>query len=117
LKFFQCLSLLLLSLILGACGPVKDFKDQITERIVGQDPVDPPAELKEFKAKLNPKILWSVKLGGTENYEFSPGLMEDNAYAASSDGTIIKVDLKTGKTIWKINTGETLSGGVGCGFK
>ena len=116
LKFFQCLLLLLLSLILGACGPVKDFKDQITERIVGQDPIDPPADLKEIKAKLNPKILWSVKLGGSESYEFSPSLMEDNAYAASSDGTIIKVDLKTGKTIWKINTGETLSGGVGVGL-
>ena len=83
-------------MILGACGPVKDFKDQITERIVGQDPIDPPADLKEIKAKLNPKILWSVKLGGSESYEFSPGLIEDNAYAASSDGTIIKVDLKTG---------------------
>ncbi len=116
MKFFQCISLLLLSLTLGACGPVKDFKDQITERIVGQDPVDPPAELKEFKAKLNPKILWSVKLGGSESYEFSPALMEDHAYAASSDGTLIKVDLKTGKTIWKINTGETLSGGVGVGL-
>jgi len=103
-------------LILGACGPVKDFKDQITERIVGQDPIDPPADLKEIKAKLNPKILWSIKLEGTENYEFSPGLMEDNAYAASSNGTLIKVDLKTGKTIWKINTGETLSGGVGVGL-
>ena len=115
MKFFQCL-LLLLSLILGACGPVKDLKDQITERIVGQDPIDPPAELKEFKAVLNPKILWSVKFGGTEKYEFSPGLMKDNIYAASSDGTLIKVDLKTGKTIWKINTGETLSGGVGVGL-
>jgi len=116
LKFFQCLLFLFLSLILGACGPVKDFKDQITERIVGQDPIDPPADLKEIKAKLNPKILWSIKLEGTENYEFSPGLSEDNAYAASSNGTLIKVDLKTGKTIWKINTGETLSGGVGVGL-
>ena len=115
MNFFKFLFFVLLSLILGACGPVKDFKDQITERIVGQDPIDPPAELKEFKAKLNPKILWSNKLEGTESYEFSPAIMEDNAYAASSDGSVIKVDLKTGKTIWKINTGETLSGGVGVG--
>ena len=116
MKFFKFSFLVLLSLTLCACGPVKDFTDQIKERVVGQDPVDPPAELKEFKAKLNPKILWSIKLEGTENYEFSPSLMEDNAYAASSNGTLIKVDLKTGKTIWKINTGETLSGGVGVGL-
>ena len=116
MKFFQCLLLIVLSLTLGACGPVKDFKDQISESLVGQDPIDPPTELKEFKAKLNPKILWSVKLEGVESYEFSPGLIEDSVYAASSDGSLIKVDFKTGKTIWKINTGEKLSGGVGVGI-
>jgi outer membrane protein assembly factor BamB len=116
LNFSKFSFLVLLFFTLSACGPVKDLKDQITERMVGQDPVDPPAELKEFKAKLNPKILWSIKLEGTENYEFSPAIIEDNAYAASSNGTLIKVDLKTGKTIWKINTGETLSGGVGVGL-
>jgi outer membrane protein assembly factor BamB len=116
LNLFKFSFLVLLFFTLSACGPVKDLKDQITERMVGQDPVDPPAELKEFKAKLNPKILWSIKLEGTENYEFSPAIMEDNAYASSSNGTLIKVDLKTGKTIWKINTGETLSGGVGVGL-
>ena len=71
MKFFKFLVLVLLSLTLGACGPVKDFKDQITERIVGQDPIDPPNDLKEFKAKLNPKILWSLKLGGSETFELS----------------------------------------------
>ncbi len=116
MNFSKFSFLVLLFFTISACGPVKDLKDQITERMVGQDPVDPPAELKEFKAKLNPKILWSIKLEGTENYEFSPAIIEDNAYAASSNGTLIKVDLKTGKTIWKINTGETLSGGVGVGL-
>jgi outer membrane protein assembly factor BamB len=115
LNFFKFSFLVLLFFTLSGCGPVKDLKDQITERMVGQDPVDPPAELKEFKAKLNPKILWSIKLEGTENYEFSPAIIEDNAYAASSNGALIKVDLRTGKTIWKINTGEKLSGGVGVG--
>ena len=100
LKFFKFLCLVLLSLAIGACGPVKDFKDQITERIVGQDPIDPPNDLKEFKAKLNPKILWSLKLGGSETFEFSPGIIGDEAYAASSDGSLAKIDLKTGKTIW-----------------
>ncbi len=115
LIFFKSLFVILLALTLGACGPVKDFKDQLTERIVGQDPIDPPNDLKEFKAKLNPKILWSLKLGGSETFEFSPSIMGDEVYAASSDGSLAKIDLKTGKVIWKINTGEKLSGGVGVG--
>ena len=115
LIFFKSLFVILLALTLVACGPVKDFKDQLTERIVGQDPIDPPNDLKEFKAKLNPKILWSLKLGGSETFEFSPSIMGDEVYAASSDGSLAKIDLKTGKVIWKINTGEKLSGGVGVG--
>ena len=113
--FFKSLFVILLALTLVACGPVKDFKDQLTERIVGQDPIDPPNDLKEFKTKLNPKILWSLKLGGSETFEFSPSIMGDEVYAASSDGSLAKIDLKTGKVIWKINTGEKLSGGVGVG--
>ena len=115
LIFFKSLFVILLALTLVACGPVKDFKDQLTERIVGQDPIDPPNDLKEFKAKLNPKILWALKLGGSETFEFSPSIMGDEVYAASSDGSLAKIDLKTGKVIWKINTGEKLSGGVGVG--
>ena len=112
---FRYLLLALLSISLLACGPVKDLTDQIQERFVGQDPIDPPASLKEFKAKLNPKILWSAKLDGDASFEFYPGIIGEEAYAASSDGSLAKFDLKTGKTIWKINTGEKLSGGVGVG--
>ncbi len=115
MKFFKFLFFVLLSLTLGACGPVKDFTDQISETIVGQDPIDPPAPLKEIKVKVNPKVLWSLKLGGSESFEFSPGIIGDEAYAASSDGSLAKIDLKTGKVVWQINTGEKLSGGVGVG--
>ena len=112
---FRYLLLALLSISLLACGPVKDLTDQIQERFVGQDPIDPPAALKEFKAKLNPKILWSAKLEGDASFEFYPGIIGEEAYAASSDGSLAKFDLKSGKSIWKINTGEKLSGGVGAG--
>jgi len=116
LIFFRYLFLAFLSISLPSCfGPVKDFKDQIQELILGQDPIDPPAVLKEFQAKLKPRILWSAKLEGAESYEFYPGIIGDEAYAASSDGSLARFNLKTGKAIWKINTGEKLSGGVGAG--
>ncbi|MSQ81012.1 MAG: outer membrane protein assembly factor BamB [Candidatus Methylopumilus sp.] len=108
--------LLFISLLIFGCGPLKDFKDQISERVVGQNPIAPPADLKDIKASLHPKILWSGKLGGSELFEFSPGIIGDEVYAASSDGSLAKFDLKTGKSIWKINTNEKLSGGVGTGI-
>ncbi len=115
--YLRSLFVILLFFTLGGCGTVKDIQDQFVARgILSQDPVDPPLELKEFKAKLNPKILWSAKLAGSESFEFSPGIIGDKVYAASSDGSLGKFDLKTGKAIWKINTGEKLSGGVGLGL-
>ena len=114
--FIRYLFLAFFSIALIACGPVKDFKDQLTEVIVGQDPIDPPAYLKEFKPKLNPKILWSAKLDGDASFEFSPGIIGEDVFAASSDGSLAKFNLKTGKAIWQINTGEKLSGGVGVGI-
>ena len=113
--FSRYLFLAFFSIALSSCGPVKDFKDQISEAIIGQDPIDPPAPLKEFKPKLSPKILWSAKLEGDASFEFYPGIIGEEPYAASSDGSLAKFDLKTGKPIWKINTGEKLSGGVGVG--
>jgi hypothetical protein len=112
LKFFQFLFLVFLFLTLAACGPVKDFKDQLTEVIVGQDPIDPPAYLKEFKAKLNPKILWSLKLGGSETFEFSPNIIGEEVYAASSDGSLAKIDLKTGKIEALLGSLRTVSKGT-----
>ena len=103
MNFSRVIFLILLSFLLNGCfGAFKDLKDQMSERIIGQDPIDPPANLKDFKAKLNPKILWSLKLGGSETFEFSPGIIGDEAYAASSDGSLAKIDLKTGKTLWKL---------------
>ena len=116
MTFFKFLFFLFFSLALTACGPVKDFKDQIVERIAGQDPIDLPADLKDFKAVLNPKIIWSSKMEGSEAFEFSPGIIGEEVYAASADGSLAKFDLKTGKPVWKINTGEKLSGGVGLGL-
>ena len=107
--------LISLSLFIASCGSVKDLKDQIAERIVGQDPADPPAPLKDFKEALHPKILWSNELSSVGSFEFSPRIIGDEVYVASSDGNLFKIDIKSGKVIWKLDTQEKLSGGIGIG--
>ena len=101
--------------MLAACGPVKDFQTQISEAIVGQDPVDPPAPLKDIKSIIQPKLLWKVNLKVDDKFDLSPVALNDFVYAASSDGILGKYNIVTGKSIWEVRTDQTISGGLGFG--
>jgi len=108
---------LLISLTLSfvGCSAITEIKTSVNETIFGREPTDPPEPLVEFKPTKTAKILWQVKTGKAEAYEFSPVIEGDHVYAASASGEIVKVDNNTGKTLWRIDAKEKLSGGVGSG--
>lgn len=76
-------------------------------------PVNPPAELVQFTPSVNIQKAWSASLGDSGSYTFSPIAVGYDVYAASSNGTIIDVDVTTGKTSWKIKAPTDLTAGVG----
>ena len=115
LKFFKLLFFLLLSLTLGACGPVKDLQTQLSEVIIGQDAIDPPAPLKDIKAIIQPKLLWKVSSKVDDRFDLTPVLSAEHVYAASSEGLLGKYNLMSGKSIWEIKTEQIISGGLGFG--
>lgn len=102
-------------LLLTACSTVTDLKTSVSERIFGQEAADPPEPLIEFKQTASTKLLWQAKIGEAGNYEFSPAVEAGYAYATSAKGEVVKLDVNTGKEVWRAKTGETLSGGVGVG--
>ncbi len=107
------ISLLLLSL--SACSLYGDIKSSVSERVFGKEDQNPPAELTEIKPTINAKVLWNIKLGDTESYDFTPAVDGDFVYAASAAGEIVKINAVTGVQQWRIKAGEKLSGGVGVG--
>lgn len=111
------LSLLTLSslLLITACSAITDIKTNVTDSIFGREAADAPDPLTEIKETAISKILWQAKVGSAGNFEFTPAVEAGYAYAASSDGEIMKIDAVTGKQAWKVNAGEKLSGGVGVG--
>ncbi|MCB5184153.1 outer membrane protein assembly factor BamB [Methylobacillus gramineus] len=112
----RLISLLVASAFLvGGCTSLTDLKTDISERMFGRDATDPPAELVDFKATLQPKIVWSARVGEAGDADFTPATEEGFVYAASGTGEITKVDAMKGKQVWRINVGEKLSGGVGLG--
>lgn len=69
------------------------------------------AELKPFKASAEARVIWRESVGRGENYAFTPAVFGSSVYAAGSDGSLMRLD--DGKVVWKVNAGQSLSGGVG----
>jgi outer membrane protein assembly factor BamB len=57
--------------------------------------------------------LWQANIGNSQQAVFSPEVAGDSVYAAASDGAITRLDAASGKRLWRINSGERLTGGVG----
>ncbi len=69
------------------------------------------AELQPIKASAETRLVWRESVGKSDVYAFSPAVVGSTVYAASHDGRLVRID--EGKQAWKINVGQTLSGGVG----
>ena len=88
----------LLSLALAACG--------------GSDTVK-PAELVDFKPLAKARVAWRASVGEAKPFVFTPALHDGSVYAASRGGQLVRLDAASGKPIWRVDTKEKLSGGVG----
>ena len=68
--------------------------------------------LPEIKATVTPQIAWQVAVGKA-GPGLAPAVTSDALYAASTSGTIVRVDPATGSAAWRIEAGKRLSAGVG----
>jgi outer membrane protein assembly factor BamB len=78
-------------------------------------PAVQPAELPEFKASVALTRVWEANVGAAGAYIFSPATDGRAVYAAGRDGHIVKLDLATGRELWRAEAGQTISAGVGAG--
>lgn len=78
-------------------------------------PAVKPAELVEIKPSVSLTRAWDVGVGAAGVYVFSPATDGEAVYAAGRDGRIVKLDLATGREIWRVEAGQMLSAGVGVG--
>ena len=102
-------------LVMSGCSSFSDLKSDVSEKIFGRELAEAPDPLTEIKETATTKLLWQAKLGPSEDFDFSPAVEAGYAYAATASGEVAKFDVNSGKQIWRLNTGEKLSGGVGVG--
>ena len=71
-----------------------------------------PGPLPDLKPSATASINWSASVGKAVP-GFAPLVLNDAIYAASTDGTIVRIDPATGRLVWRTSAGKAISGGVG----
>ncbi len=71
-----------------------------------------PGPLPELKASATGSVNWQVSVGKAVP-GFAPAVLQDALYVASTDGAISRIDPATGRSVWRISAGKTLSAGPG----
>lgn len=79
----------------------------------GGSPTVKPADLVKFKPTARAKVVWHSSVGEADVYIFTPAIYEGAVYAAGADGRLSRFDGANGRRLWRVNTKEELSGGVG----
>ncbi|MBI0328269.1 outer membrane protein assembly factor BamB [Burkholderia plantarii] len=87
-------------LALTACSSTKDAR-----RV--------PTPLTEIKPVLNVQQMWKTSVGKGGRYSFSPVAVGDAVFVAAANGSVEKIDAKTGQTVWHTKLRSDLSAGVG----
>ncbi len=78
-------------------------------------PAAKPAELSEFKASASLARQWDANVGAAGPYDFSPATDGQAIYAAGREGKLVKLDIASGRELWRVEAGQPLSAGVGFG--
>lgn len=109
---WKCILVLPLLLSLSGCSTVSST---VGSWFGSGKPAAKPAELVDFKPSIVLARAWDANVGTGGGYVFSPATDGQAVYAAGREGRIVKLDLATGREIWRIEAGQTLSAGVGVG--
>jgi outer membrane protein assembly factor BamB len=100
-------AILAAGLLLSACGNMNPLN-----WFGGSDPPK-PAPLQDIAQPQPQRILWQVRVGESPGAGFMPVVAEGSVYAAARDGTVVRLDERTGKEMWRVKAGPVLSAGVG----
>ena len=101
---------LMTAMLLGGCSTI----DKINP-FSSAAPKGKPAELSAITPTAQISVRWQANVGDGGEFVFTPAVVGDSVYAAARNGTLTRFD--QGHQVWRIDTGQTLSGGVGADGK
>lgn len=100
-----------LLLLLGGCASTNDSSPEWA----GVKNEDDPAKLVKFDEKAKFKVRWHRDVGDAEANLLQFALNDTAIYTVSAEGFLSRLDRVSGKKVWGIKTGISVSAGVGSG--
>ncbi len=73
----------------------------------------PLPELPAIAAPVEGKMLWQMSVGKSADFDLVPAVSGNALYAAAHDGTVVRVDAKSGAEAWRVTVAGKISAGVG----
>lgn len=71
------------------------------------------AVLQDFKNSAEVRQAWRQQVGTAGGFVFTPALLGESLFATGRDGQIARFSADSGAQLWRIDTGNKLSGGIG----
>ena len=115
----RLIPLIFLTSILSGCfiGPVEDFVDQMDDQYFADEFNNIPTEIKPYDKKASIELIWENKVGDNDINNLNLIFSEEFVIAATSDGSLRKMQMATGETIWEKDISEEIMMGVGGDFE
>ncbi len=106
------------SLLFGCfVGPVQDFVDQMDDQYFADEFNNIPTEIKPYEKKASIELIWENKVGDNDVNDLNLIFSEEFVIAATSDGSLRKMQITTGETIWEKEISKEIMMGVGGDFE
>ena len=107
---------LALALLLGGCATIQSWMPSMSmpswPSWLGGGSSRKPGPLPELAPSVTPEIAWQVPVGRAQ-LGFAPLVTPTAIYAAAADGTLVRIDPSSGRQVWRVSAGRTLSAGAG----
>ena len=115
----RLIPLIFLTLLLSGCfiGPVEDFVDQMDDQYFADEFNNIPTEIKPYDKKASIELIWENKVGDNDAHNLNLIFSQEFVIAASSDGSLQKMQMATGDTVWEREIPEEIMIGVGGNFE
>ncbi len=106
------ISVLLASVVmLTACSMITGFLEEPVHEL-------PPTELVEFTPEFEPKIVWSVDTGGSDDdyiRDLAAWIQGNMIVAVDYEGEVSSYDVQTGRRLWQVDLDVAVTTGAGGG--
>ena len=98
-------------------GPVQDFVDQMDDQYFADEFNYIPTEIKPYDKKASMDLIWENKVGDNDVSNLDLIFSEEFVIASTSDGSVRKMQITSGETVWEKDIPEEIMMGVGGDFE